>query len=248
MKLITLNVWEGRISRKIVPFFQKYPADIVCLQELNRAKETIPLWDVYDVYDNIKTATGLPYEYFSPTVRYKIMDIDAEFGNGIFTNKQIAKKSTVFVNGQENYVTTPDDYVTNTRNAQIVELNIGKGRITIVNHHGYWEPNGMGSSISVEKLELLSEHLQEVDGPLIVVGDFNVSSKSEAINKFKQKLGLVDLTESHNLGSTLSSDVTPYKVDCDHIFVSKHIKVKQIGLLDELVSDHKAIMLDFDII
>ncbi|HEY1645435.1 MAG TPA: endonuclease/exonuclease/phosphatase family protein, partial [Candidatus Saccharimonadales bacterium] len=83
--------------------------------------------------------------------------------------------------------------------------------------------------------------------PLIIAGDFNLNSDSQPINTFKNSLNLSDLTEDYNLDNTLVNEVTPYKVDCDHVFVSQDINIHSYKMSDKLLSDHRALSVEFDL-
>jgi endonuclease/exonuclease/phosphatase family metal-dependent hydrolase len=246
MKLITLNTWQGRLSRNLAPFFEKEKADIVCLQELLSSKEWIPTWDLFQSLETIMNASKLDHSYFSTLYSYDVMGKQVRFGNGLISRYPFISKQTIFTNGD--YRKIPDkEYTTNTRNAQIVEINTIKGNLTIVNHHAHWEKDPMGSELSVERITKLIKNLKSVEGPLIIAGDFNLWTKSKAIEKLKTELNVIDLTEINKIDNTLSNEVTPYKVACDHVFISKHIKVKNFKLNKSLLSDHKALILEFDL-
>lgn len=246
MKIITLNTWQGRFFRNFVPFFEREDADIICMQELNKTDGYIPTLHSLETWNDVKESTLLAHTYYSPTWSYDVMGRKAEFGNGLLSRFPITHKETIFTHGSYKKVTA-DNYETNVRNAQIVTLDTPQGVLTVVNHHAWWETDGMGSPTSKKKLEILVEKLKDINNPLIIVGDFNVWGKSEALLYLSKELHLRDLTEEYNLGSTLNELVTPYTVACDHIFVNSHIKVKNFAMSDELLSDHKALILDFDI-
>jgi endonuclease/exonuclease/phosphatase family metal-dependent hydrolase len=249
MRLITFNTWQGRLSRNFVPFFKKQQADIICLQELNSSTEPILDWlDMFHGLQAIQEASGLQNQYFSPTYTYDLMGVEVVYGNGILSRYPITGKQTIFTHGQLTRITKSNEQFHNIRNAQIVRLHTPGGDVTIVNTHAHWDINPMGSELSAQRLEKLITALENVEGPLIVAGDFNVKSESEALQPFKQRLGLTDLTAERGLSSTLNSLVTPYQVSCDHIFISQDIKVADFQLHDDLLSDHKALILDFGLI
>ena len=105
----------------------------------------------------------------------------------------------------------------------------------------------MGTPTSLERIKKLVDHLRDIKGPLVVAGDFNLKPESEAIQYIVNELELTDLTAQAGLTNTLENSLTEYKAACDHILVSKHIKVNEVVMSDALLSDHKALVLDFEV-
>jgi endonuclease/exonuclease/phosphatase family metal-dependent hydrolase len=241
-------MWQGRLARNIRPFFEAQDVDILCLQELNNSFVPIADWlETFQSLKVVKEATGLTDEYYSPTLSYDIMDVEVAFGNGILSRYALSDQQTIFTNGSYAKITKASDQISNTRNAQIVTIQTPEGKVTIVNTHAHWDKNPMGSELSVERLEILANALKDVEGPIIVAGDFNVSSESQAIQSFKKTLGLTDLTSEHGITNTLNNLVTPFKVACDHIFINEAIEVTDFRVDETLLSDHKILVLEFNI-
>jgi endonuclease/exonuclease/phosphatase family metal-dependent hydrolase len=248
MRLITFNTWQGRLSRNFLSFFEQHETDILCLQELNSSHELIMDWPgAFCGRQEIQKVSGLENQYYSPTYSYKVMSVEVEFGNGMLSRYPINNERTVFTHGQFTKITQVDNALHNTRNAQIVTIASPWGDVTVVNTHGHWGTDPMGSELAMQRLEKLAQALKDIQGPLIVAGDFNLDSKSDAIQSFKETLGLTDLTLEHGLTNTLNNLVTPYEVACDHIFINDSIEVVKLQLHTDLLSDHNALALDFDI-
>jgi endonuclease/exonuclease/phosphatase family metal-dependent hydrolase len=248
MKLITLNTWQGRISRNFGPFFKAQQADIICLQELHSSNQPITNWlDTFKILETINQASALDNQYYSPTFSYSVMGVEVQFGNGILSRYSLNNKRTAFTHSQYTKLAQASDDVHNTRNAQIVTVHSPSGDLTIVNTHAHWETNPMGSDLSGRRLAKLSKALEEVQGPMIVAGDFNLKSETAAIQDFQKGLNLKNLTEEYGITNTLNNLVTPHKVACDYIFINDSIDVTDFRLNETLLSDHKALILDFDI-
>jgi endonuclease/exonuclease/phosphatase (EEP) superfamily protein YafD len=83
-----------------------------------------------------------------------------------------------------------------------------------------------------------------LSGPVILTGDFNLvpGSKSlEPLNKMLRNLSI-----EFRL-STTRNQLTHKNEVCDYIFVNDKVQVKQFEASDALISDHKALILDFEI-
>jgi endonuclease/exonuclease/phosphatase family metal-dependent hydrolase len=248
MRLICLNTWQGRLIKNLVPFFDTQTADLICLQELYDSEQDIFGMDFFKTFEAIQAASQLQrYTYYSPVFRYDIMGNEVAFGNGILSRYPLHDQQTIFTYGTYKKIRTSGDVIDNARNAQIVKVRTPAGDLTAVNYHAHWEADPYGSELSLQRLQKLIDALAAVTGPLIIAGDFNLWADSAPLQHFKKTLGLKDLTEEAKLKSTLSHQVTPYRVACDHIFVNGAVDVQSFQLSDVLVSDHKALLLEFEL-
>ena len=103
----------------------------------------------------------------------------------------------------------------------------------------------MGSDKSSLAMQVLADKIKQLTGPILFAGDLNVSYESPAMRLFDN--WLEDLTHSYNIQETLSQFGKAKNVACDHILVSPEIKVNSFTVSEELVSDHKALVLEFEI-
>jgi endonuclease/exonuclease/phosphatase (EEP) superfamily protein YafD len=87
--------------------------------------------------------------------------------------------------------------------------------------------------------------LQKLPTPLIFAGDLNVKSESPVMRVFDDFLE--DLTATHNVGTTLSVLGKVTDVACDHILISDDVLVTDFRVADDLISDHKALVMEFEI-
>ncbi len=88
-------------------------------------------------------------------------------------------------------------------------------------------------------------------GPLIFCGDLNVKPSSPSLKPLNS-LGLRNLTTEHHVSTTLSAvhrapEADRLSVAVDYIFVSPEIKVQNFQVSEELLSDHKALILEFEV-
>ena len=91
----------------------------------------------------------------------------------------------------------------------------------------------------VDKLKTFS------DIPTIVAGDMNLNPEAAGMRLFDGLLK--NLTASHNISSTISILGKVQGIACDHILVNDSIRVDGFRVLDDLVSDHTALVLEFDV-
>jgi endonuclease/exonuclease/phosphatase family metal-dependent hydrolase len=247
MKLIQINVWCGRVRNSTIEFLKEQDADIVCTQEIIHSEQELPgLFDAYTIHRNILEM--YPFCYFSPTFDYTHYGVKTLFGSAIYSKYPILDQRTVFVHGRYAASRSVDsDSGTNVRNLQIIVLDTPQGKLTVANHHGYHTFNHLGDTVSVETMSKVATELSSIDSPLIFAGDLNTSYESDAIKVFENSL-LRNLTEENNIKTTLSQlSRVPIDVPCDYIFVSKNVHVNEFTVSEKIVSDHKALVLDFDV-
>lgn len=247
MKLLQLNTWSGRLFHQMMKFIEEQNPDILCLQEVMSCDEGI-----VNVTDNkffcslqaIQELHGYEHVFFSPIVTTSYLDKKVSYGNAIVSRLPLSDTRTVFINGSLN---DPYDEATrfNTRNLQVAHMRTGNHTFTIANHHAYWRPDRWGDEVTVEKMALVRQELDKEPLPLIFSGDLNVVAESQAMRVFDG--WLEDLTATHNIDTTLSVLGKVEGVACDHILVSPEVQVHNFLVADDLVSDHKAVLLEFDV-
>lgn len=247
MKLLQLNVWMGRLTRQIIPLIERERPDIITAQEVFDVDGEIVFPDAtFDVAERIRQAGGYEYMCFSPTCDMQVAGKTVQFGNALFSKYPIIHSETIFTCGEIIHDMTSENFYVNTRNAQFVTLQVDDTALLVVNHHGYWEPNPVGSEASVAAMQRLTDTLRTFgDVPTIIAGDMNLNPDTPAMRLFD---GLAeDLTETHNIPSTLSALGKVPNVACDHILVNDSIKVGNFHVLDDLVSDHQPLVLEFNV-
>jgi endonuclease/exonuclease/phosphatase family metal-dependent hydrolase len=245
MKIIQLNIWYGKLGNSVIRFLNQQNPDIVCLQEVSEIEGStggmfIPL-------HVIQEKTGLAHASFGPTASYRFMTRKCQYGNVILSKLPLEHEETIFVHGQYNddYDRAEGDY--NNRNLQTCQVKLPSQTITVINHHGFHIPDPVGNDQSLQAMEKVADILKSLDGPRIFCADLNVSPDSPVLNPLS-KLKLRNLTAENQLSSTLSKvHHLDMPIACDYIFVSPDIKVTNFETSDEIVSDHKPLILEFDL-
>ena len=247
MKIIQLNIWQGRFTEQTKAFIEHEQPDIICMQEVYSSKLDTPLMPFFNALERI--AAVLPdYDvYFSPVHKLVILGEDVFYGNAILSRHELKDTETFFIHGQYAEIDTVEQMDSNIRNMQRAGIELPDGKqMTIINHHGYWEPNEVGSEITVDRMQKVADVIKDSPRPLVFAGDLQIISRSPAMKPIHEQLR--DLTDEYNLPTTLSSFGKVKNVACDHICVSEEIKVRSFSASDILVSDHLALILEFDVV
>lgn len=245
MKLISLNSWCGIISEPLKNFINQHSKeiDIFCFQEIRNgyygnkekgSKEWVNMFS--DIEKMLPNHRG----YFSE------MSQGVGIATFINTNIKVEKVDTHEILSKEDthHIKMEDGCSYYARLMQSIDLN--NGDLVIHNFHGI--PGNLKRDTSERKLQTdrILEVINSINKPQIIVGDFNLDINTEAIYRIEEKMR--NLIKEGSIKTTRNSlyksyDILPY---ADFAFVSKNIKVKDFQVLQEEVSDHLALLLEFN--
>lgn len=237
MKILQLNVWDGRIKGALPKFIEENDFDIICMQEALWTKDDEALLAHFvATTDQIKSLSGLEYESRASNWGLKTIGGQIEQGNVVLSREPIINERIETVYGAYQACETVDGLIDHCYTLQIVKLKSG---ITVVNHHGYWLPTPVGDETTVEVMEIVASHIKNIDGPLVMCGDLNIIHESPAMRPLDF---LRDLTHEYQIETTLANLKFDGAVACDHVLVSPEIKVNDFSCLNVTVSDHKPLV------
>lgn len=265
MKLISLNVAAFEKNNiKLSNFFKEQNADFLLLQEVVKSIEdsTDPDLIKKEIID--QASPQLNNSFFAPNwvlskfekgsfhrSDYFLFEFGGkiEFGNYLKTKYQIVKGQNVFVQNSFTYVTDwsnwpEEDY----RGVQVTDLDIEGKKLRLLNYHGIWSKDKMGTEKTIEACKKIKQLALEVEYPAIIAGDFNLFPDTPSISLFKPEL--TSLVDQYNIKTTrpASNELSDKQRNVvDYIFVTKDIKVNDFRVLGSDVSDHLPLILDFDL-
>lgn len=242
MKILQLNTWMGKIEGNLRRFLEQNDFDVICMQEVMASEDTETHLSrlCFDRSQIIK-ASRMPYNFFSPNWSSRIARGSLELGNLILSRIPIIEQVNEFVHGEYKENVVLDENVANNLNIQAAKLENG---LTIINHHGFWRPQPMGDVESIKSFCKAAKFVQKFNhDPLVMCGDLNVVHAAPAMRELDF---LRDLTDEYHITNTLSGLKYNGEVACDHILVNNQIKVKNFQILDDLVSDHLALLAELE--
>jgi endonuclease/exonuclease/phosphatase family metal-dependent hydrolase len=245
MKIIQLNIWGGKLGQQIIDFLRAENPDLVCLQEVNNLKGPSG-YKFFATLDEIKEGVGFSDVFMSPTYSSRYMERNLEYGNAILSKFPIVSTKTVFTSREfvRNFDTTKDGG--NIRNLQLAKVKVNGEPLNILNHHGYHMPDSKaGNDETVRQMRIIADTISSTTGPLIFCGDLNLAPDSQSIAVINKRL--TNLSAKYGLRCTYSQ-LSVVDTVCDYIFVNDQVKVRSFKMSAELVSDHKALILEFDLI
>jgi len=246
MKVIQLNIWLGHLLNPALAFIDRENPDILCAQEVFSCEAGLGLFDYYQTHQRL--FERFPYQFFASTFSLQVLGEPVEYGNAIYSKFPIHDESVDFTHGQYTQNQTVKNFEHNIRSVQQCKVTLPDGKtISIANHHGFHGTNFNGTDASVASMRKVATSLQAADTPLIFCGDLNVNQASQTAHEL-DILKLRNLAAEFEIKTTLSSaHRLALELACDYIFVSPSIKVDKFYASDAVVSDHKALILDFEI-
>jgi len=244
MKLLQLNAWGGRLEPQIGNLLQAEKPDIVCLQEAISFGENGS--GLFMTIEKIQNAYNLPFLSFGPVFSFNYMRGTARFGNCNLSRYPIKKTEVVFTHQQhEDNFMWGESSAANMRNFVHSVIDIGGQQCNVLTHHGYWiADHKNGNAETVKQIGMIADYIAALQGPVILTGDFNLAPTSKSLVQLNETLE--NLSMKYKLKTTRNQ--LTYKTEvCDYVFVNDQVNVKSFEVSDELVSDHKALILEFDI-
>ena len=240
MKILQLNAWGGKLGSQIIALLQREQADVVCFQEALRFPGGRSF--LFDDIDSIAKITGYEHINFSPHVGYPLMKRTAQMGLVILSRHQftgaVITPLRLTYNGDFDLIAS--DY--NIQSLQHVSIKHGMISLHVLNYHGYHiHEHKNGSPETLRQCKLIKDYISTLSGPVVLCGDFNLAPQSASIALIEEKM--VNLvTESHTISTR--TELTAKQEVCDYIFTSSDLSVKHFVVLDDVVSDHRALVLE----
>lgn len=242
MRLLQLNEWGGRLGGQVADLLKAQQTDIVCLQEAVDAKGDAAL---SITTTELQKTADYPHAFTSPVFSFNLMNKKATFGNAILSKLPFSETNTIFTNLEYTEDFDFDTHDHNVRNLQHAVIDIDGRKLHVLNHHGHHvHQHKQGDEQTLRQMKQIAQYISTLEGPLILTGDFNLSPTSESIGVIDALLR--NLSTEHKLMTT-RTQLTTKKEVCDYIFVSDTVTVQSFKALDDLVSDHKALLLEFEL-
>lgn len=253
MKLITLNIWGGHIREPLLEFIVKYQdVDIFCFQEVyHKAQDRFSTDDKeasLNIFSELTDLLSDHQSFFQPVIG----DVKGNaYGIGMFVKKivKVIDEGDVMIHHNPDY---PIDAPrrkgpTHSRKLQWLTIQTDQRDYTIMNVHGLW--NGMGKTDTPERIaqsQKIKEFMDNVTMPKILCGDLNLRPETKSLEMLKKEMK--DLIEVYNISSTRSSLYPKLKEQpfADYVLTCPKIMIKHFEVLNEEVSDHAPLLLEFE--
>lgn len=248
MRLISLNIWGGKIYEPLMKFISevKEDTDIFCFQELFFGDK--PEGDVSGARANITgELQGLLsnfniYPYLAPKDSFFMGEkVLSSIGQAIFSKKHLP---VIDKGGFYTHL-----HVENHSGIfQYIKIKSDTDEFVIGNLHGLWLPTGkLDTPERIKQSGMIINFYNNQTGKKIICGDFNLRPETESIALFNKDYK--NLIQDFGITSTRNSfykDAERYKdFISDYVFTSPDINIIDFKPIDNLVSDHLPIFIEF---
>jgi endonuclease/exonuclease/phosphatase family metal-dependent hydrolase len=242
MKLICLNTAGGFVRNGLHDFITRQAADtdIFCFQEIFDNAHVTTLGDIdQNLYITITKLLPGHKGYYAPSQ-------DNDEGIAIFVKSHIKLNEVgdVFVH---RYLNAMEDENRKTlgRNMQYIQFTENDQEYTVINFHGLW--NGEGKTDTHDRLNQ-SRKIKEfvktrAKGKVILVGDFNLEPNTEGLAILEKDT--CNLITKNGITSTRSHYHKWPNRFADYALVSNDVHVIRFEVLQDQVSDHLPLLLEF---
>ena len=240
---MSLNVWQGRLERVLLKHLETIDVDFACMQEAVEY-DGQPA-GLASSYSNVGNSLHLDSQFFSALSAMKLGNKKISFGNVIYSKFPFSETSTIFTRGEykDDFDFDADDY--NIRAFQHTLVEVGGKKLHLLNHHGHHiNAHKLGDEETKRQVQQIIDYIKQLDGAVILCGDFNLAPESESIGQLNSLLR--NLSSDYSLKTTRSQ--LTYKDEvCDYVFVNENVEVKNFNMDETIISDHNALILEFDI-
>lgn len=234
MKILSLNTWHGECGPELRAFLlsQLETVDVFCLQEANG-----------------ESIDAIIAELFSGSQFY-VANVTKDGGVSRGYCLYTIAKAPITLISQHALLEASDH---ETGQAFATELEVGGGRIIVVNVHGMPYPGDkLDSEGRLRQTRQLLEWLGDQPIPAIVCGDFNLDPATKSVQKFAAA-GYRDLVKEHQIATTrnrLAWEKWPNNMQlyADYTFVSPGVTVTDFRVPAMEVSDHLPMIIDVNLL
>ncbi len=256
MRIISLNLWGGRVYSKLAEFLksEKNNVDIFCFQEvldadLKASKEAEAIKQLYqgtdfeevqDLYSKLKSILtgfrGFLSESYSESSEKLAM----------FVRKGIdVEVRTAWAHRQIKVVYEGKSFELGSI-MQYAKISNDRETYFIANVHGLWQGGGKDDTPErIEQSKNILGIMSSFGERRVLCGDFNLDISTESVHMLEQ--GMKNLVKEFKVTSTRSSLAPQSKGRfADYIFTSSIIKINKFKVLNEVVSDHLPLYADFE--
>ena len=244
MKLICLNTWYGILQNELREFFikQSNDTDIFCLQELLNDAVNIRKFSREvdcNLFSNIQKWLPGFQGFYAPQQ-------DNDRGLAFFVKNTIKINETddVFVFLSKNTMTN-DDSATIGANIQFIKFKENGQDYTVINFHGLWAKDG--KTDNNDRLEQSRKIMNFINsksiGKVILCGDFNLEPDTKSIAIIEKEMR--NLIRKYHISTTRSDYYKSPSKFADYTFVSNDINVNNFEVLQDQVSDHLPMLIEF---
>ncbi len=253
LKLLQLNIFQGKYIDNIIKFVKENDVDILCLQEVtgggwsHGGENYYPDMDV-PVGKPISASINLDcfaqlrsqLNYDGELIKYIALkkDKNSYQSNAIFYKNLTLKNHTeIWMLPYQEYEKVEDAKPdTQPRAALNLEFEVDGREFNVITSHMAWGRLPIDEDYKVEQAKKLHDELAKITNPFIFTADFNVTAETKTARTFDDLAK--NLTEEAGIVNTLNNrthvvqKLFPPGLAVDFVFVTPQIKLIYPTTLD----------------
>ena len=252
MKLISLNVDRGAHRESFLEFLKakRDDTDVFCFQEVINGgeKELTTFWNdekrkTWNLLTLIEESLPGHTSFFRPHVGDW-----AGLATLVRKDVPVMHEGEVFVFGNSRiYPGSPEWKPPAPRNIQYIGMSLQGKDITVINFHGLWDKTGKGDTEQrITQSQNIILFAKSISGDFVLCGDFNLLPDTESIHMLEEELHLGNLIREYGITSTRTPLFPGPEKFADYILTTAGINVRDFKVLQDVVSDHAPLFLEFD--
>ncbi len=262
-RLVSLNVWGGNTQTVLRLFrFMGGMSSVVEIFALQEVYST--LCDPVDipgyvpnerVYPSLLQELCAELPRFSPIFHAQAYNHDYKgpvAGHLAFGKVMLVHESNHIVNcgdcivSPESNLAPPSPSIPGPATMQYITIQNGLNKLTVFNIHGLWQLHKEDSPERIEQSRRISQIIRQVQGEVILCGDFNLSPDTQSMEIIESsRLGMRNLITEARVTTTRNHFFQGNTFHADYILVSRGVKVHTFAVLLDIVSDHQPLFLEF---
>lgn len=134
------------------------------------------------------------------------------------------------------------------RSIQSAIIKVEGKQLQIINVHGVWNEDKTDDERTLAQTEFILKEARD-DIPSIILGDFNLLPSTKSMDGFEPRFkNLIKEFDIKSTRPTFDDGLDKGDLVCDYILVNDKIKVKAFEVVEKVISDHLALLMEFDLI
>lgn len=253
MKLISLNIWGGKLYTPLMQFLreQKESTDIFCFQEATECEKTVVRADGYrtNILGVIRSELNEFYCYFAPLVHNSTGNPPGTHAPQAIGQAMCIRRDITYNDYGERFVYRgrndflPPNLSTIPRLIQYCTIDVDGVPCVVINFHGIHGDGKQDTENRIQQSKNIVSFLKFVQHPVIFCGDYNLAPDTKSLAILE--VGMVNLIKKNGVTSTRSHHYEKPMRFADYMLLSPQIQVQSFSVSDVEVSDHLPMILDF---
>ncbi|MCI8555943.1 MAG: hypothetical protein HFI85_05210 [Clostridia bacterium] len=260
MRILDLNVsnHHDNIVQLKDMIYEKNP-DICAFQEVMNGIDD-ECFEIYQLRRGLDEIKEYPYTEFAPLFVAKGVTKNgiyvqsyggrAQQGMMLLSKHEIIDHQNLFYYNDYKYEYDATHFREQDwcRSIQSAIIKVEGKQLQIINVHGVWNEDKTDDERTLAQTEFILKEARD-DIPSIILGDFNLLPSTKSMDGFEPRFkNLIKEFDIKSTRPTFDDGLDKGDLVCDYILVNDKIKVKAFEVVEKVISDHLALLMEFDLI